>query len=196
MNSEIEAKFLRVNHDEVRAKLVELGAQCEKPMRQMLRVTIGSDYMRSKRGYVRVRDEGDKITVTYKQFDEQSVDGAKEIEFEVSDFEAAVAMFEAVGLPYESFQESRRETWRLDDVEIMLDEWPWLDTYIEIEGMSEAHIQDVAKKLGLKWEDAVFGSVMAAYYAQYPHLGPTDMISTVRQVKFNSPLPEFLQSSK
>lgn len=40
MNTEIEAKFLDVDHDAVRAKLTALGATCEQPMRLMRRLTL------------------------------------------------------------------------------------------------------------------------------------------------------------
>ncbi|MEO5498960.1 MAG: class IV adenylate cyclase [Candidatus Saccharimonadales bacterium] len=195
MKPEIEAKFLNLNLDDIRGKLKALGAVCEKPTRLMRRVTIDNEFMKSgKDAFLRVRDEGDKVTMTYKQFDELSVDGAKEIEVIVSDFEATVKILEQCGMPYRSFQESKRETWKLENVEIMLDEWPWLKPYIEIEGESEADLRDVAQKLGLDWNDAVFGDVMAAYRAEYLHLTEKDTIGSIKEVKFGGPLPEMLQN--
>lgn len=135
MKSEIEVKFLDINHGEMRAKLEELGAVCVQPMRLMRRVAIENDFMRTgKDAFLRVRDEGHRVTMTYKQFDELSVDGAKEIEVIVSDFEATVAILEQAGLKSRTFQETKRETWKLGEYEIVLDEWPWLKPYIEIEG--------------------------------------------------------------
>lgn len=190
MNTEIEVKFVNVNHDDIRAKLKEIGAELEKPMRLMRRVTIDSDFMKTKNAFLRVRDEGDKVTATYKQFDALSVDGAKEIEITVGDFQATIDLLGAAGLPYKSFQESKRETWRLSTVEIVLDLWPWLNPYIEIEADSEATLKDVAAKLSLNWSDAVFGDVMEAYKIQYPHLNERDTVGNVALVKFGDPLPE------
>ena len=68
MNTEIEAKFVNVSIDDVRSNLTKLGAVLEQPMRLMKRVTIDSDFMRSNNAFLRIRDEGNKITITYKQF--------------------------------------------------------------------------------------------------------------------------------
>ena len=163
-------------------------------MRTMRRVTIENEFMRTgKDAFLRVRDEGDKVPMTYKQFDDLSVDGAKEVEVTVSDYEATVALLEQTGLSAVSSQETRRENWRLGDVEIMLDEWPWLKPYIEIEAESEAAIKQVAEQLGFDWDNAVFGDVMAAYRAEYPHLGLHDSIKIVPEVKFGDPLPDLLK---
>ena len=196
MNTEIEAKFLNVDHDDIRQRLSTLGAELEQPMRLMKRVTIDTPALKAKNAFVRVRDQGDKVTLTYKQFDELSATGAKEIEVTVSDFDKMVQFLKAVDLPYGSFQESKRETWKHGTTEIVLDEWPWLNPYIEIEGESEDTIKNVATQLGLTWEDAVFGDVMAAYRAQYPHLGIHDTVGNIPFVRFDDPLPELLQENK
>jgi len=194
MKTEIEAKFVNIDHDDIRAKLTEIGATLEQPMRLMKRVTIDSTQLKAKDAFVRIRDQGDKVTLTYKQFDELSVTGAKEIEVTVSSFEDTVSLFSAAGLPHGSYQETKRETWNIDSTEIVLDVWPWLNPYIEIEGASEEIIKDVATQLGLNWADAVFGDVMAAYRVQYPHLGIHDTVGNLPQVKFGEPLPDLFQS--
>lgn len=196
MKAEIEAKFLNVSFDDVRARLKELGAVCEQPMRLMRRVAIENDFMRTgKDSFLRVRDEGHRVTMTYKQFDDLSVNGAKEIEVEVSSFEDTVAILEQAGLQAHTLQETKRENWRLGEVEIMLDEWPWLRPYIEIEAPSEEVLHNVAAKLGFDWNDAVFGDVMAAYRVEYPHLRLKDTVATVPIVKFGDPLPDLLKTS-
>ena len=70
----------------------QVGAKLEKPMRLMRRVTIENDDLVAKSAFVRVRDEGDRVTMTYKQFDGMSVDGAKEYEVIVSSFDYTVAI--------------------------------------------------------------------------------------------------------
>lgn len=194
MTTEFEAKFCNVDHDEVRNKLKELGAKLVHPMRLMRRVTIDNDYMKTdKDAFVRIRNQGDKTTITYKQFDDLSVDGAKEIEVEVDDFEKAVSLFAEAGLPYRSFQESKRETWELEGCTIELDEWPWLDPYIEIEGQNSDEVKNTAKKLGYEWDDAVFGDVMAAYRVQYPHLSDKDTVGNIESVRFGDKLPKLFK---
>lgn len=194
MKTEYEAKFLEVDIDDIRNRLKELGANLEKPMRLMRRVTIDNAEMKQKDAFVRVRDEGDRTTITYKQFDALSADGAKEHEIVVDNFEEAVALLAAAGLPHGSFQESKRETWTLGDIEIMIDEWPWLAPYIEVESTSVERVKDFSEQLGFKWSDAVFGDVMAAYRAKYPHLKETDTVGNIPEVRFGDPLPELLNT--
>lgn len=194
MKTEYEAKFLHINIDEMRSRLAECGAVLDTPMRLMRRVTIDSPEMVEKDAFLRVRDEGNRVTITYKQFDSLSVDGAKEHEVTVSDFEEAIALLAAAGLPHGSFQESKRETWRLDGAEIVIDEWPWLEPYIEIEAASESEVRELASRLGFVWEEAVFGDVMAAYRKQYPHLSENDTVGNIAEVKFGNPLPDLFKA--
>lgn len=195
MKTEIEAKFLNVDFDGIRQRLEERGAVCTQSMRLMRRVIIETEALEAKNGFVRVRDEGDKVTLTYKQVDEDSLTGAKEIEVVVSDFDQTVALLSQAGLPQTSFQESRRETWKIGDIEVVLDEWPWLNPYIEIEGMSEEAVKQVASELGFDWSAAVFGRVTSAYQAQYPK-GDADKLVTIPRVAFGDPVPEIISGQK
>lgn len=194
MNVEYEVKFVNIDIDAIRERLLAKEAKLEVPMRLMRRVTIDTPEMKAKNAFVRVRDQGDKVVITYKQFDALSVDGAKEHEIVVSDFDEAIALFVAAGLPYGSFQESKRETWTLDGAEIVIDEWPWLNPYIEVESDSVEHVKEVSSKLGFDWKDAVFGDVMAAYRQQYSHLTEKDTIGNIPEVKFGDLLPELLKT--
>lgn len=196
MKSEIEAKFLTVDHDGLRERLKAVGGECVQPMRLMRRFIIETQEMKAKDAFLRVRDEGDKVTMTYKQFDELSVDGAKEIELEVSDFDRGVTLAKTIcaNPTRSSYQESKRETWELDGCEVVLDEWPWLEPYLEVEGESEAALKTVAGKLGLDWSGAVFGDVMAAYRVQYPQLSAADTVGSLPEVRFGDPLPDLLKS--
>jgi len=194
---EIEAKFLHVDHDEVRVRLEKAGAIVTHPMRLMRRNLFCRPEDRHKEVFLteklRLRDEGDKITFTYKKKSSDSP-YAHELETTVGSYDDMKQILFAIGLETYSYQESKRETWRIDDVEIVLDEWPWLDTYIEIEGPNESAIQAVAQKLGFNWKDACFGSVDTAYRAQYLKMAKEDSIANVPEVRFSDPLPEYLKA--
>jgi adenylate cyclase class 2 len=195
MNSEIEAKFLNVDHGAIRQQLLALGATLEQPMRLMKRVVIHTPAMTEKNAFVRVRDEGHRTTVTYKQFDDDSIDGAKEYEMNVSDFDTAVSIFNEAGLIYDTYQESKRENWLLNGVEIMLDEWPWLHPYLEIEGESAEAVQAVAELLRLNWETAMFVGVANICRQKYPHNGEAGRIEINQNwpiIKFDDAPPQLL----
>lgn len=199
MQQEIEVKFLNVDFDDVRAKLKAIGAVCEQPMRLMRRVVI--DYPDRKLqatgdSWVRVRDEGDKVTLTFKKTTEHEFGGAHEIETIVGDYQKTIDIFLAIGLIVHTAQETKRETWKIDGVEVVLDEWPWLNPYIEIEGLSEQAVKDVAQKLGYDWNDAVFGSVTTAYRHQYPAITKDEHISQIPEIKFDLSAPEWFTKGK
>jgi len=200
MNTEIEVKFLHINYEEIRNRLKGIGFECVTPMRLMRRAIIDYADRRLQVGmpnsYIRVRDEGDKVTLTYKQFAELSIDGAKEIEIVTSSFEDTVKIFTQVGLEVVSLQESKRETWKSGACEVVLDEWPWLDPYIEIEATTESEVKDVAQRLGLNWILAKFGDVMVAYRDQYPYLNEAQTVGKVPEVLFDAPLPDLLKEKK
>jgi adenylate cyclase class 2 len=195
MKTEIEVKFLNVDFNLMREKLSHLDAECIQPMRMMRREIIETPELEAKRSFVRIRDEGNKVTLTYKQVDEDSLTGVKEIEVSVSDFNDTVTLLGKAGLATKSFQESMRETWHIDSVEVVLDEWPWLNPYIEIEGLSETEVKGVASRLGFNWDDAVFGRVTSAYQIQYPN-GDADKLVTIPVVAFDQPIPEIISGRK
>ncbi len=200
MNTEIEVKFLHINHKEIRTRLRDVGFKCVAPMRLMRRAIIDYADRRLQVGtpnsYIRVRDEGDKVTLTYKQFSSLSIDGAKEVEVVTTSFEDTVKIFTQIGLEVVSLQESKRETWINGMCEAVLDEWPWLDPYIEIEATTESEVKDVAQRLGLDWSLAKFGDVMVAYRDQYPYLNETQTVGKVPEVLFDAPLPDLLKEMK
>ncbi len=79
MQTEIEAKFLDVDVEALRKKLEEIGATQEHPEIFMKRKVF--DYpdsrLEKKGGWIRVRDEGEKITLSYKQLNDRSLHGTK-----------------------------------------------------------------------------------------------------------------------
>ncbi|HVW23154.1 MAG TPA: class IV adenylate cyclase [Candidatus Saccharimonadales bacterium] len=196
MPAEIEAKFLNVDIEDIRARLKAAGAKLEQPMRLMRRDLFDHADDRYKNGgyqeRLRIRDEGGKIAINYKRAGEDSP-YAHELESTIDSYENMKQILEAVGLKSISYQETKRETWLLDETEVVIDEWPWLKPYIEIEGPSEEAIKAVAAKIGFSWEEAKYGSVDTAYRAEYPKMDEDDSISEVAIVKFDLPLPTYLK---
>lgn len=169
MQPEIEARFLNVNHDLLRKKLGSVRAKQIYSMREMSRKNFDfpDRRLQIKNGWIRVRNEGDLVTLSYKQLDHRGVDGTKEVNLVVNDFDQTCLFLESIGLEAKSFQETKRESWILDNVQIELDVWPWIKPMLEIEADSEAELKRVAKLLELDWRDALHGSVEVAYQAEY-----------------------------
>ncbi len=195
MEKEIEVKFLDVDFDEIRKKLKLIHAKQTQPMRVLKRSIL--DYpdnsLQHNNSYIRVRDEGDKATLTFKQFVGEGVDAAREAETEVESYYDTLTILKNIGLNVISEQETKRETWTIDGVEVVLDLWPWLNPYIEIEGKDEISIKQIAKKLDFDWNNAFFGDVMVAYRHQYPNIIKTGWhLAVLSKVNFNIPKPKDL----
>lgn len=198
MKTEIEAKFLDVDFDELRTRLAELGGICEQPMRLMRRTLVDLHRRTPEENYssfVRLRDEGDKVTLAYKEFHEKNTIGAVEREVVVGDFDDTKAILDAMGVQFTTFQETKRETWRVGDTEVVLDEWPWIPPHIEIEGPSEQAIRGVAEDLGYDWDDAVFGNIDVIYTKHYPNKEVRGVID-IPEVRFSDPVPASFRPDK
>lgn len=169
MDTEIEAKWLNIDHNEMRAELKKAGATLVEPERLMTRKNF--DYSDNRLeligGWVRVRNEGDKVTLSYKQLNDRTLHGTKEISVIVNDFNTTCKFLETIGLVSTAYQETRRESWMLNGVEVELDTWPWIPGFIELEAPSEDDLKLTASILGLDFADALHGSVEIAYQAVY-----------------------------
>lgn len=196
MKPEIEAKFLDVDHEALRAKLKELGAERVQPLRLTKRKNYDfSDGRLSEiGGWVRLRDEGDKITLSYKQLNDRTLHGTHEVSVVVSDFASADALLQTIGLQARTYQETKRESWRLGKFEIELDEWPWVKPFVEIEGPDEAGLKELAAKLGLTWDKACHGSAEIVYRAQYDLTD--EEFNGIPVVTFDGPVPAWLEQRR
>ena len=197
MKLEIEAVFCDVNKDEIRSKLKSLGAKLVVPERKMIR-TVFHLPNSTKSCFARVRDEGDKTVVTYKEFqDETSPTGVKEINFTVNDYDAAVEFLRVIGLREKSYEESMRETWELDGAEVDIDTWPWIPTYVEVEGTSVENMTTVSEKIGFDMKNAVYGSadLIYTFYYDVPQDDVAHGLNGWNRIEF-IPVPDWLAGKK
>lgn len=193
MQAEIEVKFVDVDVDDMRRRLEGVGAVIEQPMRNMRRVVIEEEHHLAQRSFIRIRDEGDRVTLCFKRRllpdEETTIDSVHECETTVGDFDTTVKIFQEAGWDYITYQETRRETWRLGNIEVVIDEWPWIKPYIEVEGDSEAKVRQAALDLGFDWNDAVFGSVDVIYNRDFPNMTVRGVID-IKEARFSDPVPK------
>lgn len=196
MKPEIEVKFLDVNHAVLRERLQNLGGECVQPVRLMRRKNFNQPdgSLEAKGGWVRVRDEGNKVTLAYKQLNNREVDGTHEVSVTVSSFAETAEILQRAGLQQTSYQETKRESWRLGDIEIELDEWPWVKPYIEIEGADKSSLKSISSQLGFDWNDAKYGSVEVVYAAEYDVTD--EEIDTIPSITFSEPVPDWLEAKR
>lgn len=195
MKREIEAKFLDIDFHAVRTKLKKIGGSLvhsESLTRQ--KVFDFPDFRLDKdSSWLRLRDENGKIILTLKKWEKEGIDGMKEIECEVDSFEEAEGLLFAIGMKVKSTQMKKRELWQLGDVEFMIDTWPWIPTFLEIEGNSEKSVRAAAALLNMHWEAALFGGV-AGIYKKYFDI-EYEEIDRCPEIVF-SPVPEWLEKKR
>lgn len=158
---EIELTYIDIDTDELKNKLNELGAEKVGDYHYRRIVFDYPDFRLDKQAaWVRLRDEGEKITLAFKQRLGENLqnkltgdDGMYERETIVKDFDATREILLKIGLIEKMYQENKRTRYILDGVECDIDTWPLLDPYLEIEGPSWNKVYDTIEKLGLKKED-------------------------------------------
>ena len=153
-NQEQEVKFYLANRPGLEQRLQQAGAQLLHPrtFEANLRFDKADGSLTRARQVLRLRqDEIVRLTFKGPQQLGHEVSVREEIEFEVSSFENAQAFLEALGFQVSIRYDKYRTTYRLGEVEVVLDELPYAD-FAEIEGPNTAAIQTAAAALGLNWE--------------------------------------------
>src|SRR5579885_3721253 len=106
MATELEVKFLNIDVKSVRQKLDELGATFI--FSTLFRITIFHGLSGEDREYIRVRDEGQKRTLTHKRTYQGSI-AATEHEISIkSSYEDTLALLDAIGLTWKRAEEKHR----------------------------------------------------------------------------------------
>ena len=113
--------------------------------------------------WIRLRTNGEKTTLTIKNVTSKEIDGTKESEVFVSDFEECDRILNEMGYYARSKQENRRIQYILDGVEVDIDFWPHIPTYVEFEGDSVEAIKNVCEKLNIDFEKLVSDDVNTIY---------------------------------
>lgn len=196
MQTEYEATFLDINKDKIRKKLKSGGARLVQAEYLQKRYTFNLPQGQEINGaWLRVRQEKDKITMSLKITNDAiggKIDEQKEICLAVDDFDSAVEFLEMIGCKKKAYQENKRELWQLGKTEITIDEWPFLEPIVEIEGPDEKTVQEVSRKLSFDYSQAYFCSVTTLYAQKY-HI-PDDVINNkIPRIVFNmkNPLLKF-----
>ncbi len=169
VNQEYEVKFLEIDPVNIEEELIRIGAEKKFDRIYRRRVFDYPDMRLNEMGaWLRLRDEGDKITFTYKQrmgmLENRGNDlGMKEIEVEVSDFDKTAELVLALGFVEKFYEENRRIRYVLGEIEFDIDFWPLLKPYLEIEAKSQEEVEKGIKLLGLDQAEAKVFSTFQVY---------------------------------
>ena len=161
MHIEYEGRILEIDSKKLEEKLKELDAVYKGEIDQKRYVYDVKPKQEGK--WIRLRKANETITLTIKDIVSKTIDGTKELEIKVDSFENTNLLLEEIGYFNKGYQENKRKRYYLDEVEIDIDDWPLIPTYVEIEGKSEEAVMNVIEKLGFNKDDVVTLSVNDIY---------------------------------
>ena len=160
MSMEIEAKIKVESLEPFSGKLKGLGAEFRADITQRDTYFDAADALvKSDRG-LRLRcqraDGAEKIILTYKGPKQAGkFKSRREIEVNVSDFDATAQLLAELGYKKTVEFEKKRMLWAFGGCDVCLDELELLGCFIEVEGASESAINEVLEGLGLAESDHI-----------------------------------------
>ena len=153
MQTEIEARLLEVDVKEFIKTLEKCGAVFVGDWLQMRYcydfTPVNPD------SWIRLRTTGKETTLTIKDVSSDKIDGTKELEIVVSDFNETDLILNKMGYVARSKQENRRIRFMLEGVEIDIDFWPMIPAYVEFEAKREEDIKKVCNTLNIDYCELV-----------------------------------------
>lgn len=109
--------------------------------------------------WIRLRQTGKQTTVTIKKIvnskGQYELDAVDELEFEVPNVEIGKEFLEDLGYFFARHQIKMRIAYDYKNTEIVIDKWPRIAPYVEIEGPSKEEIDEAIIMLGYKVENAI-----------------------------------------
>jgi adenylate cyclase, class 2 len=171
-DQELEVKFYLSKRMEMEAKLNALGQLSAPRVHEInLRLDTAKLSLLASGKLLRLRQDS-RARVTYKGpgSEEGGVRLRQELEFTVSDFDTARALFEALGYQVYMMYEKYRTTYQLGNVEVALDEMPTGD-FLEIEGPDSESIRNAAQQLELTWETRILDSYTVLFTRTRAQMG-------------------------
>lgn len=125
--------------------------------------------------WIRLRQTGDQITITVKHILENGsisdglqqygLNSIEEIEVNVDSIEVANELLETLGFYHRNYQEKKRISYSYKplSLEIEIDTWPMIPSYLEIEGRSEEEIYKFVEMLGYPKENVKIANTSGVY---------------------------------
>ena len=163
---ETEVKFLLDDPEAMRRRLGKSGAvSAGKVFEINYRYDDAANRLKAARCLLRLRRDN-RSRLTFKR---PNPEGGRlfkthdELEIDVSDFDTANQILEAIGFHRAQVYEKNRETFTLDGTEICLDQMPYGD-FLEIEGTPDT-IPSTADRLGLDWHRRILANYLSIFEA-------------------------------
>jgi len=144
MPIEYEYQFYNYNKENIISKLLQNGGIYKGTF--LFKVQEFYHPLAPIGAHIRVRDEGYRITMTYKLPIENS-NFMTEYEIIINNFADGINFFLQCGFVKKIYYEKIREIWNICEGEIVFDKLPNFDEYMEIESKTEDGLNTMVKTL-------------------------------------------------
>ena len=169
-HDEIEIKFHVSRMDDLRRRLTDMGASSDgRVFEKNIRFEDVEESLLAAKSLLRLRHDGKSI-LTYKQAGTSADDQFKvyrEIETEVSDYEATRQILQELGFFPRQVYEKYRETFIFKGAVLCLDTMPYGD-FMEIEG-EKTRIRELSDRLKMDWGKRI----LATYLEMFAYIKKT-----------------------
>ncbi len=146
MKTEYEVRVLDIDVDALMKKIISLGGKLVGEYYQRRYIYDFNPVIKGK--WIRLRTNGKETTLTIKnRFNDQKIDGTLELEEVVEDFDKTNLILNELGYKARSYQENKRVRYELNGVELDIDSWPMIPSYLEIEGSNVEEVEKYIKLL-------------------------------------------------
>ena len=164
-NLEYEIRIYDINESKIKNLIRKNGGKLINQKR-IMPIIVYHHPKNKKDSYIRIRDEGNQITMTIKT--KLGTKYPVEREVEINSIEEGDAILKFLGCKLKYKIEKIRETFELKGCkEIVFDSYPGLPTYLEIDCHSESSLKKVSKLLGFSLTDHSKKSISNLYYELY-----------------------------
>ena len=162
---EYEVRVLEIDIKKMQKKLKELNAELVEDVFQRRYLYDFKPVNPDK--WIRLRTNGNTTTLTIKDVQSSKIDGTKEMEIVVDDFNTTNEILNELGYKPRGIQENKRIKYNLNGVEVDIDTWPRIPTYLEVEGKNEEEVYKTLELLGIPKEKAITLNTQSIYKEIY-----------------------------
>ena len=182
MSIEYEVKVIDIDENKMKKLIKKLGAKKEYSKRLLTRTLFDIP-----NGFIRVRNEGDTVTITNKiRKDKFPIENEITIK---EDYNSGVNFIKSLGFKPRSTQESYREKWNHKLAhEITFDNVPGIPTYMEIDCTSEENLNKLIELFEIDKSKIRYGSFDKLYEEYYGI--DTNTINKAKSLTFDNILKE------
>ena len=162
---EYEVRVLEIDKEKMQKKLEELDATLVEDVFQRRYLYDFKPVNPDK--WIRLRTNGKTTTLTIKDVQSSKIDGTHEMEIVVDDFDTTNEILKELRYIPRGIQENKRIKYDLNGVEVDIDTWPRIPTYLEIEGKSEEEVYKTLELLDIPKDKAISLNTQSIYKEYY-----------------------------